>query len=86
MEQTSVKLLYLEIKERHLNPGIFHYWKLEMSKAHEIYIYIYMTRYFSKDEKSYIIFIQFSVCREYIPNEDHYPHLIRRETSIDLFS
>lgn len=41
MEQTSVKLLYLEIKERHLNPGIFHYWKLEMSKAHEIYIYIY---------------------------------------------
>lgn len=31
MEQTSVKLLYLEIKERHLNPGIFHYWKLEMS-------------------------------------------------------
>lgn len=44
MEQTSVKLLYLEIKERHLNPGIFHYWKLEMSKAHEIYIYIYIWR------------------------------------------
>lgn len=38
-----------------------------------------MTRYFSKDKKSYIIFTQFSVCQEYLPHEDYYPMKIAQQ-------